>query len=120
MFEIHSKTEQAVIRPTELAGQKKKNERTMIQNMTKKNENKLDEYEILSEDGIFAVKHSTVFDNAEKCCQCGYAILPGEEALQIYVNGDVIHKECWQDYADENTKIFGKDFVCRDDSEVEF
>ena len=80
-----------------------------------KNKLEITEDEILSDDGIFAAKYNTIYDNAEKCCQCGFAIMPGEDAVQIYVNGDVIHKQCWQDYADENAGAFGKDFVCDDD-----
>ena len=76
-----------------------------------KNKPEAMEEELLSEDGIFARKYSTVYDNAEKCCQCGYPIIPGEQALQIYCNGDVIHKECWLDYAEENTQALCKSFV---------
>ena len=85
-----------------------------------KNKLEITEEELLSDDGIFAVRHGTVYDNAEKCCQCGFAILSGESALQIYANGDVIHKECWQDYADENADAFGKDFVFRDDEKFDY
>jgi len=88
-------------------------------NLTK---SKLDirEEELLSEDGIFAQKYNTTFDNAEKCCQCGYPILEGEEALQLYINGDVIHKECWQEYAEENASSFGKDFILSESFNTEY
>lgn len=39
---------------------------------------------------------------AEKCMYCGYEILHGESKAQVIATGDVIHKKCWQDYADEN------------------
>ena len=80
-----------------------------------KNKLEITEEEILSDDGIFAAKFETVYDNAEKCCQCGYPINPGETAFQLYANGDVIHKECWQEYADENAGAFGRDFICCSD-----
>ena len=76
-----------------------------------KNRMKITEEEILSDDGIFAASYSTVYDNAEKCCYCGCPVMPGEEAMQIYVSGDVIHSACWQEYAEENTDTFGKSFV---------
>ncbi len=76
------------------------------------------ENEILSEDGIFSAKKSTYLDNAEKCCHCGFELLPGEEAVEIFINGDVIHKSCWNEYADENACVFGKDFILRDDRSV--
>lgn len=68
------------------------------------------EEELLSDDGIFAVKKSTYFDCCDKCCQCGFELLPGEDAVEIYATGDVIHKGCWNEYADENADIFGKSF----------
>ncbi|MBR5528466.1 MAG: hypothetical protein IKV97_05620 [Clostridia bacterium] len=39
---------------------------------------------------------------SEKCMYCGYEILPGECKAQVNATGDVIHKKCWQDYADDN------------------
>lgn len=80
-----------------------------------KNKLKITEDELLTDDGIFAAKYNTVYDNAEKCCLCGCAIMPGETALQLYANGDIIHKQCWQEYADEYTDAFGKEFVYNDD-----
>ncbi len=69
------------------------------------------EEEFLSEDGIFFKKGREHFDNAEKCCHCGFELLPGEEAIVLFSTGDVLHKNCWNEYADENTSFFGKSFV---------
>ena len=80
-----------------------------------KNKLQITEEELLSEDGIFAARFDTVYDSLEKCCHCGYPILSGEEALELYSNGDIIHKDCWQEYADENIGAFGKNFVWSDD-----
>ncbi len=78
--------------------------------------NKYEEQEemLLSEDGILSVKHRDYIDNAEKCCQCGFELLPGEQAMEIHISGDLIHKSCWCEYADENPDIFGKSFVFSD------
>lgn len=69
------------------------------------------EEEFLSEDGIFFSKGRERFDNAEKCCHCGFELLPGEEVITLFGSGDIIHKNCWNEYADENTSYFGKCFV---------
>ncbi len=85
-----------------------------------KNKLEITEEELLSDDGIFAAKYNTMYDNAEKCCYCGCAIMPGEKALQLYANGDVLHRQCWQEYADEYTESFGKEFVCDDGTMSDF
>lgn len=85
-----------------------------------KNKLEITEDELLSDDGIFAVKYNDIYDNAEKCSYCGCAIMPGETGLRLYANGDVIHKQCWQEYADEYTDSFGKEFVCDDGIREDF
>ncbi len=79
-----------------------------------KNKLEITEDEILSDDGIFARRFDTMYDDAEKCCFCGCAIMPGEKAIQLYANGDVLHRQCWQEYAEEYTEAFGKEFTCND------
>ena len=81
-----------------------------------KNKLEITEDEILCDDGIFSVKERMSYDNAEKCSHCGFELLPGEEAMEIFVNGDIIHKSCWCEYADENPELFTKDFVFSDDA----
>lgn len=76
------------------------------------------EEELLSDDGIFAARFNTVYDNLEKCCLCGYEIKPGEKAMEIHCNGDLIHKECWQEYAEDNIESFGKEFTFDDDGGI--
>ncbi len=41
-------------------------------------------------------------EDCERCMYCGYHILPGEEAVTVNYTGDLIHKKCWNDYADDN------------------
>ncbi len=79
-----------------------------------KNKLEITEEELLSDDGIFAVKYSTIYDNVEKCCFCGCPIMPGEAAMQMYANGDVIHRQCWLEYAEEYAENFGKEFMYDD------
>ncbi len=78
--------------------------------------NKFEQQEemLLADDGILAVRHSAYIDNAEKCCQCGFELLPGEEVMEIHTSGDIIHKSCWCEYADENHKVFGNSFLYSD------
>ena len=42
-------------------------------------------------------------DTCEKCDYCGYPILRGEEKLRVDSTGDIIHRKCWNDYAEDNT-----------------
>lgn len=42
-------------------------------------------------------------EECEKCDYCGYPILLGEEKLRVDSTGDVIHRKCWNDYAEDNT-----------------
>ncbi len=36
------------------------------------------------------------------CDHCGFAIYNVSDALVISANHDLIHKECWSDYAEEH------------------
>ena len=36
------------------------------------------------------------------CAQCGYGFVKGDEALRIKETGDIIHRECYMDYTDDN------------------
>lgn len=40
-------------------------------------------------------RHSTV------CAQCGYRFISGDEAMKILQTGDIVHRDCWIDYADD-------------------
>ena len=61
------------------------------------------EREILREeefiDGLYCFDDSR---DREKCMYCGYDILEGEEAVKVYSTGDIIHRKCWIDYAEDN------------------
>lgn len=36
------------------------------------------------------------------CAQCGYRFIKGDEALRVKETGDIIHRECYMDYTDDN------------------
>lgn len=36
------------------------------------------------------------------CCSCGCEIRRGERQAKVYSTGDIIHEECWSDYAEDN------------------
>ncbi len=40
------------------------------------------------------------------CDHCGYAIYSTDEALEIEGSGDIIHKDCWCEYAEEHMLDF--------------
>ena len=40
------------------------------------------------------------------CAQCGYRLIVGDSALHVHETGDVIHKDCWMDYFEENMDNF--------------
>lgn len=44
--------------------------------------------------------HTTV------CAQCGYRFVRGEEALWIEETGDIVHADCFRDYAEDNVGEF--------------
>ena len=87
----------------------------MINKSIKKNKYEEQEENIMCEDGIFSKKQTESFENLEKCCHCGFELLPGEEAIEIFDSGDIIHRSCWNEYADENCDSFGKIFVLSDE-----
>lgn len=36
------------------------------------------------------------------CAQCGYRFVDGDEALRVRQTGDIIHRDCWMDYTEDN------------------
>ncbi len=72
------------------------------------------ERELLSDDGIFCVREKHFMENLDRCALCGFELLPGEDAFALYSSGDIIHKSCWCEYADDNSSFFGKAFTVRD------
>ena len=62
------------------------------------------EREILDEEGIFSTPD--IFEDPEckcdKCMYCGYDIERGEEKVMVDANGDILHRRCWQEYAEDN------------------
>ena len=42
------------------------------------------------------------------CDHCGYAIYSTDEAFEIEGNGDIIHKDCWCEYAEEHIAEGGR------------
>lgn len=45
-------------------------------------------------------RHSTV------CAQCGYRFASGDEAYMIKATGDIIHRDCFSDYTEDNMYEF--------------
>ncbi len=43
-------------------------------------------------------RHMTV------CAWCGYRFERGDEALRVKDTGDIIHKDCWMEYSDDNVQ----------------
>lgn len=44
----------------------------------------------------------SIFSEKQKCVYCGYEILDDERCLKVNDTGDIIHRKCWNDYADDN------------------
>ncbi len=67
--------------------------------------------ELLSE---LTCRFEDTHEHKEKCIYCSYLILPGETMARVGMTGDIIHKKCWNDYADEYfhelCEIVGEDF----------
>lgn len=74
---------------------------------------------ILCEDGIFSRAERDILDGAERCAVCGYALLCGDDVMEVYETGDMIHRDCWCDYAEEAIADFGKLFEYTGDGERE-
>ena len=37
-----------------------------------------------------------------KCAYCGYEILPDDEAVRVKTTKDILHRQCWCEYAEDN------------------
>ena len=62
-----------------------------------------DAREILEEQGFF--ESGDYFDDCfddEKCAYCGDYITKGQVRAKVFTTGDVIHEDCWRDYAEDN------------------
>ena len=57
---------------------------------------------------IASIARQAALDNCEKCVQCGFPVVPGEEALELQANGDIIHRQCLEEYIEENLDIFAR------------
>lgn len=40
------------------------------------------------------------------CAQCGYRFVSGERALWVRDTGDVVHRDCFGDYTEDNISEF--------------
>lgn len=61
------------------------------------------EAELLEEEIIYS--HLLDLDHGytlQRCRYCGYEIRRGQKRAQVCSTGDMIHEECWQDYAEDN------------------
>lgn len=36
------------------------------------------------------------------CAGCGYRFVKGDDAVKVKQTGDVVHRECWVDYANDS------------------
>ena len=58
--------------------------------------------EILEEQGMF--ESGDYFDDSfehDTCAYCGEVISAGQVRARVYTTGDLIHEDCWRDYAEE-------------------
>ncbi len=44
------------------------------------------------------------------CAQCGYRFIRGDIILRVHQTGDMIHKDCFMDYADDNVEEMCDEF----------
>ncbi len=67
--------------------------------------------ELLSE---MTCRFEDTHEDCEKCMYCSFPIFPNETMVRVGVTGDIIHKKCWNDYADEYfyelCELLGEDF----------
>ncbi len=42
------------------------------------------------------------FCGCSVCAQCGYRFARSDDVLEVHETGDLVHKECFIDYADDN------------------
>ncbi len=45
------------------------------------------------------------------CAQCSYRFVKGDDVLKIRITGDIIHKDCFIDYADDNMDMLSYSVV---------
>ena len=62
------------------------------------------------EDELVSRAHAYDACSEEKCVQCGFPIVRGESALEIISNGDILHRQCLEEYIEENLSEFARDF----------
>ena len=42
------------------------------------------------------------------CAQCGYRFAVGDDVIKVNATGDIIHRDCFIDYADDNADLLTK------------
>ena len=42
------------------------------------------------------------------CTQCGYRFAVGDDVIKVNATGDIIHRDCFIDYADDNADLLTK------------
>ncbi len=47
------------------------------------------------------------------CAQCGYRFVSGDDVLKVKITGDIIHEDCFIDYADDNVDVLSNRVALR-------
>lgn len=56
--------------------------------------------------GIFEISDfDDVYVGCCVCAQCGYRFTVGDEVLRVKATGDIVHRDCFIDYADDNIEL---------------
>lgn len=50
--------------------------------------------------------HTDFSGHITVCAQCGYRFVSGERALWFKETGDIVHRDCFADYAEDNIGEF--------------
>ncbi|MBQ7399102.1 MAG: hypothetical protein IJW06_01395 [Clostridia bacterium] len=45
------------------------------------------------------------------CAHCGYRFVTGERALWIKETGDIVHRDCFNDYTEDNIGEFTDEII---------
>ncbi len=69
-----------------------------------KQEVKMQDINVKKDGGFDIASHRTL------CAQCGYRIVRGDIALRVHMTGDMIHKECWQYYTEDNLFVLCEEY----------
>lgn len=68
------------------------------------------DFGINGEDGGFdgSAQYTDEYCGCSVCAQCGYRFAAGDDVIKVNATGDVIHRDCFIDYADDNAQLLTK------------